>query len=174
MNSPHKRTAKERLKDEEEAVFNILLRAEEGEDGVDCMHKTCAVCLELVAPADLAGTPCTHVFCKKCLGKWIAARAGKSKVPCPTCRKDVVRYYVIDETRDTSVARVDLAQTRRHMVTIRVPAPGSDADADDDDGDDDDTDYSADWRDEDEQFMGAALLSLAALGRNARISRFNN
>ena len=44
----------------------------------------CAICLE--PPTNPAMTPCTHVFCRRCIGPWLDNHSA-----CPICRHRITR-----------------------------------------------------------------------------------
>jgi hypothetical protein len=51
---------------------------------VDVLPNLCPVCIQDIDERDQESTECSHVFHKKCLGKWIRLNTN-----CPVCRKDL-------------------------------------------------------------------------------------
>ena len=75
------------------AVARIELTRLERDSSEDC-----SVCLEtMVAGAEVRSLPCTHVFHRKCVDKWLVR-----KRKCPLCKLDILQHFRNQLTSDSS------------------------------------------------------------------------
>jgi len=89
---------------------------------------TCAICMEELAGKNATTTPCYHVFCSPCIGKWWTTPGNKNM--CPVCRADCSEvggsapaWVPPPPDDDVEEQRRAWEQVRQRQLHARPPPP---------------------------------------------------